>query len=298
MSGEEVARKRIALNNEIDRIAALVKAFKFQEAEESFTQVDELYRQLVTVINEKSEIHRRIIQNSKIKIDILSQNIADGLERRDIGKKQDGNIAFKCNWNDKNYQGVCSDSAYSHNQIYGGPWCLYSRCRQFVNLPVPPNDCCYEARALIDCSFGAGWDHDEYGNGIRPRKITSAREGKIALLTTKPPYTNKRLLIGAFLIEKVREDPDVETFIIGDKATKIDDMLQYEIEFWKYHKNPNKPDSTTWATLLFRYVSDVTVLGILEEYIDKKRKESKDTSEAERLVETLINSTNDQFRSR
>ncbi len=40
MSGEEVARARIALNNEIDRIAALVKGLKFQEAEENLSQVD------------------------------------------------------------------------------------------------------------------------------------------------------------------------------------------------------------------------------------------------------------------
>ena len=70
------------------------------------------------VINQKSEIHKRIIQNSKIKIHILYQNVENGLQRREAGKKEDGNIAFKCNWNDKNYQGICSNSAYRYNHIY------------------------------------------------------------------------------------------------------------------------------------------------------------------------------------
>lgn len=292
MNGEEVNRKRVALNDEIDRISILVNGLKFQEAQESFLKIDELFDQLVAVINQKSEIQQKIVLLSKIKINSLHQRIENGLQRREAGKKEDGNVAFKCNWNDKNYQGVCSDIAYRYNQIHGGTWCCFSKCRQFVDLPTPPDDCCYEARALIDCSFGAGWILDmKSGKSIRPKKIHSAREGKIALLTTEPPYIEKRLLVGAFLIEKVREDEGVETFIIGDKGTKIDDMLQYEIDFWKYYKNPNKPDSTKWLSPLFRYVSDVSVLGILEEYISKKREVSEDTEKAERLVEMLIGST-------
>ena len=293
MSGEEVARARIALDNEIDRIAALVKGLKFQEAEENLSQVDELYRQLAMVINQKSEVHKRIIQNSRIKINILYQNVENGLQRREAGKKEDGNIAFKCNWNDKNYQGICSDSAYQYNQIYGGPWCLYSRCRQFVDLPTPPDDCCYESRALIDCNFGAGWDHGPNGEPIYPRKIKSAKRGKIALLTTQTPDSQHRLIVGAFKIIKLVEDPGKETFLYGNKETVLEDMLKYEIRFWNYHKNPRNPGSQAWSTGLFRYVSDIAILGILEEYIDKKRKEYNDASKAEKLIKALKESTAD-----
>jgi hypothetical protein len=287
MSGEEVARARIALNSEIDRIAALVKSFKYQEAEENLSKVDQLYRQLVTVVNPQSEVHQRIIQNSRIKISILCQNVEDGLERREVGKKEDGNIAFKCNWNDRNYKGVCSAGAYQHNQIYGGPWCLYSRCRQYVNLVAPPNDCCYESRALIDCNFGAGWDHGPHGEPVRPRKIRSAKRGKIALLTTEPPESEHRLIVGAFKINKLVEDPGRETFLYGDKETMLDDMLKYDISFWNYHRNPRNPTSQAWSTGLFRYVSDIAIFGILEEYIDRKRKECSDASKAERLIKAL-----------
>jgi len=287
MSGEEVARARIALNDEIDTIAALVKGLKFQEAEENLPKVDQLYRQLTMVVNQNSEVHRRIIQNSRIKINTLYQNVEAGLQRREAGKKEDGNIAFKCNWNDKNYQGICSESAYQYNQIYGGPWCLYSRCRQFVDLPTPPDDCCYESRALIDCNFGAGWDHGPHGEPIYPRKIKSAKRGKLALLTTQPPNSQHRLIVGAFKIIKIVEDPGKESFLYGDRETMLDDMLKYGIHFWNYHKNPHNPDSQAWSTGLFRYVSDIAVLGILEEYLDKKRKECDDASKAEKLIKVL-----------
>ena len=64
-------------------------------------------------------------------------------------------------------------------------------------------------------------------------------------------------------------------------------MLQYEIEFWKYHKNPDNPDSMAWATGLFRYVSDVAVLGILEEYISKKSSQGGDITKAKELLTKL-----------
>jgi hypothetical protein len=287
MNGQEVARARIALNNEIDRITVLANSLNFQEAEEDLPKVEELYEQLAKVINQKSEVHKTIIQNCRIKLNILYQNVDNGLRKREAGKKEDGNIAFKCNWNDKNYQGICSEDAYQYNQIYGGPWCLLSRCRQFVNLPTPPYDCCYESRALIDCNFGAGWDHGLHGEPIRPRKIISAKLGKIALLTTQVPDSQNRFVVGAFNVTKLVEDPGKETFLYGDKETVLDDMLKYEIRFWDHHKNPHNPHSQAWATGLFRYVSDISVLGILEEYIDKKRIDGGNVVKAELLVEVL-----------
>ena len=160
-----------------------------------------------------------------------------------------------------------------------------------MNLPTPPDDCCYESRALIDCNFGAGWDHGPHGEPIHPRKIKSAKRGKIALLTTQPPDSQHRLIVGAFKIIKLVEDPGKETFLYGDKETVLDDMLKYGIRFWNYHKNPRNPDSQAWSTGLFRYVSDIAIFGILEEYMDKKRKECNDASKAEKLIKALKEST-------
>jgi len=287
MSGEAVARARIALFSEIDRTDTLVKGLQFQEAEDNLAKVDELYKQLVAVVDPNNLVHNRIMQRSRLRINILLQNIEHGLQRREVGKKEDGNIAFKCNWNDKDYMGICSESAYKYNQIWGGPWCLYSRCREFVNLQTPPDNCCYESRAMIDCNFGAGWDHGPHGEPINPRTIKSARQGKIALLTTQPPYLQDRLIVGAFKIIKLKEDPGQETFIYGDKETLLNDMFKYSIRFWDYHKNPRNPNSQSWATGLFRYVSDVAVLGILEEYINKKNSNGGDITKAKILIEAL-----------
>jgi hypothetical protein len=287
MSGEVVARARIALFHEIDKTNALINKQEFQEAEENLSKVDELWKQLATVLNLDSSVHKNIMMRSRIAISIVSQNIDSGLQRREAGKKEDGNIAFKCNWNDKNYMGVCSESAYKYNQLYGGPWCLYSRCRQFTNLQTPPDDCCYESRAMIDCNFGAGWDHGPHGEPLNPRTIKSARQGKIALLTTQPPHSQDRLVVGAFEIIKLKEDPGKETFIYGDKETLLNDMLNYKIHFWNYHKNPRKPRSQSWATGLFRYVSDIAVYGILEEYVNKKRGDGGDVTKAEELIKAL-----------
>ena len=42
-----------------------------------------------------------------------------------------------------------------------------------------------------------------------------------------------------------------------------------------------------WATGLFRYVSDVSIIGILEEYISKKSAEGGDTARTEELLSII-----------
>ena len=290
MSGQEVATARIALSNEINRIEKLVKEFMFQEAEENFPRIEKFYGDLMKLLNPNNKTHDNIRFNFRIRINMLSQSIENGLEKRDVGKKEDGNIALKCNWNDMNYKGICSEKAYDYNQALGGPWCLVSKCRQFVNLPVPPHNCCYESRAFIDCSFGAGWDHGPLGEPIYPRKIRSARRGKIAILTTQTPDSRERFVIGIFRIIKLVEDPGKETFLFGDKKTLLDDVLKYHIRFWDHHKNPNNPESQAWATGLFRYMADIAVFGILDEYITKKRANGEETNKAQSLLASLKDS--------
>lgn len=288
MNTANIANIRSALDNQLNKVDELIKSLKYQEAEQNLAEAEEIFEQLQTMLNPGNETHIRIEQNRQVRMDSLASRIGEGLKRREAGKKEDGNIAFKCNWNDKGYKGICSDAAYQYNQVYGGPWCRYQhgRCRRFVGCEPIPEDCCYEARALIDYKFGAGWDHDEYGNPIPggERKIRSARKGKIALLTTVPPGSPDRLIVGAFLIDRVLDDPGVETFIVGDRDFRLDDMLIYTIKFWNYHKNAVNPSSTAWATGLFRYVSDAAVLGILEEYIHKKSLIGGDTTKAKDLL--------------
>ncbi len=281
----------VALTNEVGRIQQLVAGLRYQEAENELSIAEQLLQQLEAAMDSSNVTQRQILQYRKIDMDALFRKVEDGLHRREAGKKEDGNIAFKCNWNDKGYKGVCSDEAYQYNLRYGGPWCTnqHGNCRDFVDFDPVPQDICYEARALIDCKFGAGWDHDQYGNPIPggERKIRSARKGKMALLTTIPPGISDRLVVGAFLIDKVLDDPAVETFIVGDRDFTLDDMLPCRIKFWDFHKNALNPSSTAWATGLFRYVSDVAVLGILEQYIHEKNSTGGDTTKAVDLLNRL-----------
>ena len=142
-------------------------------------------------------------------------------------------------------------------------------------------------QALQKLAFGAGWDHDSAGNPKRPRPIRDVRQGKIALLTTIPHWVKERLVIGAFLIKQVKDDPNKETYLSGEIETSLDDMIKFSIPFWKYHKNPNKPESTAWGQGLFRYVSDVSVLGILEAYRQGKLTSSGDTSKVDKIIDSL-----------
>jgi len=292
MGTADIANTRSTLDKQLDKVDRLIEGLKYQEANANLAKAEEIFQELQTMLNPANETHLRMEQNRQTRMDSLAGRIGDGLKRREAGKKDDGNVAFKCNWNDKGYKGICSDAAYEYNKIRGGPWCRHRlcKCRIFVGRHPVPEDCCYEARALTDCKFGAGWNHDEYGNPLPDgqRKIRSARKGKIALLTTIPQGSRDRLIVGAFLIDRVLDDPGVETFILGDKNLTLDDMLAYEIKFWKFHRNPRAPSSQAWATGLFRYVSDVAVLGILEEYIRKKSLTGGDTAKATDLLNRFM----------
>jgi hypothetical protein len=282
---------REKLGSIIDNINLLIAGKNYLEAEEHLDSAEQLFRQLVSIANPNLDTHSRVIEYRRIDLNYLASQIASGLERREAGKKQDGNLAFKCNWNDRGYKGLCSEEAYEYNSIFGGPWCVRShgKCREYVNAEIVPSDCCYEARALIDCKFAAGWDHDGYGRMIRPRKILSAKRGKIALLTTRRPNTDEtaRLVVGAFPIISVHDDPGEETWILGNSELTLDDMLKYEIRFWDHYINPNNPNALAWATGLFRYVGDVTVFGILEDYLAKKIANRENTAVVDQLIDML-----------
>jgi hypothetical protein len=288
MSREDIVRRRTALDQEIREVNRLIHNRKLQEAEERMHRVEGLFKELEDVIDHSNQIQARILWNERSELRVLTHDIEEGLDRREAGKKENGNIAFKCNWNDKGYKGVCSDDAYQVNIDRDRRWCCvqHGKCREYVDV-FPPPLVCYESRALLDCNFGAGWDHDENGEGKRPRKIQSVRQGKVALLTTESPTNDERLLIGAYAIAQVRDDPGVETFVLGDKNTALDDMLEYEIRFWDHYKNPNNPQPTAWGTGLFRYLSDFTVRGILEEYRSKAQQKGKDTSRVEQLMKLV-----------
>ncbi len=278
---------REQLNSLIVQIEDLIKRLAFQEAEKKLQDINEVYERLGELSKPDSPTQQKVLLIRSIRIQALESQIQAGLERREIGKRGDGNIAFKCNWNDAGYKGICSDPVYNVNKRTPRSQCSRSNCRDYVGKFPPENDCCYECQALRNDSFGAGWDHDEIGKLLRPRHIWDARKGKVAFLTTIPHWSTERLVVGAYIIREVKDDPYQETFLLGDADTALDDMLGYGISFWQYHKNPYKPESQAWGQGLFRYVSDIAALGILEAYRASTVIQNGDASKVDRILESL-----------
>ena len=85
----------------------------------------------------------------------------------------------------------------------------------------------------------------------------------------------------------MKDDSKSETYLYGDEATALDDMLGHKIKFWRYHKNPYRPESQAWGQGLFRYISNVAVLGILEEYRQHRIDSNLETSRVDSLIAVL-----------
>lgn len=284
---DEFRGVREKLDSVIGQVEGLIQRMAFQEAQQQLAETNSLYGHLRQLSRLDSSVHRTVLENRFHRIEDLRRSIQAGLARREAGKREDSNLAFKCNWNDAGYKGICSTQVYETNRRVPRSQCSRSNCRDYVGRPPPVDDCCYECDALRRFSFGAGWDHDDDGRPLRPRHIWNARRGKVALLTTIPHGQSNRVVVGAFQIVTVKDDPHRETYIHGDANTALDDMLRFHIPFWRYHKNPNKPDSQAWGQGLFRYVSDVAVLGILEAYREAQVDSGGDVTRVEALIHTL-----------
>ncbi|MFC1868763.1 hypothetical protein ACFL0H_11610 [Thermodesulfobacteriota bacterium] len=231
-------------------------------------------QQLVRNLSKSAQgtIQERSVTNLATRIKSLSENIKNILSKRESGKKGSGNIALKCNWNDRDYKAPCSAEAYKHNINEGRAWCSSPscKCREYGEAVNIQNHPCYESIALKEMYFGAGWDHTR--DRRQPRHIHNVKEDRIAILTTRPPGTEEadRLVIGCLFINQVIDDPCEETKIYGDKEKSIE--IPFEkiiIRFWEYYKNPGAEDVILWASGLFRYVSNGTVMSILKG-IDKQ----------------------------
>jgi len=285
--GKRFGQVREELESAIKRTNSNIASLQFQTAEEQIQDVNDLFDNLTKLANSESAVQQRALQRIATDIQNAEVDIQNGLARREAGKREAGNVAFKYNWNDAGYKGICSDDVYEINRKSVRTECARSNCRDFVGKPPPIDECCYECQALRVFKFGAGWDHDENNIAVRPRHIKDVRKGRIAILTSIPHWAKERLVIGAFQISLVKEDSKSETYLYGDETTAIDDMLSYQIEFWRHHKNPYKPESQAWGQGLFRYISNVAILGILEEYRQKRMEHGLNTNNVDVLIAAL-----------
>lgn len=228
------------------------------------------------------EFQNRVVSNRAFDLESLAKKVDAMLSKREAGKREDGNIALKCNWNDKHYKAPCSLLAHDFNLLQGRAWCSspLCKCRDYSDNVSLKNHPCYESIALKEMFFGAGWDHT--GERTQPRHIHSVRNGRMAILTTRPPGADEkdRLIIGCLLLNNVVDDPGEETKIYGDASRSLEvDYSGIKVRFWDFYKNAGEENLILWASGLFRYISDETVLNILrgigEQYKNSGREVSK-----------------------
>jgi hypothetical protein len=269
---------REKIENIIEETKALIDKKSIFESSKSIEEA----QNLILKLKEKAEndVQDRAVLRLASQLEYLAEEIDDILSKREAGKKEDGNVAFKCNWNDRRYAAACTQKAYEFNIDQGRAWCNSPecRCREYVNKIVTIEDhCCYESIALKEMYFGAGWDHT--GERNQPRHIYSVRQGRMAILTTRPPGAEEkdRLIIGCLFIDKAQDDPGAETKIYGDREKSI--VIDYDkikIKFWDYYKNAGAPKLILWASGLFRYITDGTVLNILKGIGEKYKNSGED----------------------
>lgn len=279
------------LRQEIDCLIKEAKDWvKRKSIFESNKRVEEAESLLVNLRQMmKGEVQKRSVFNLTVELENLAKTVDDILSKREAGKKEDGNVAFKCNWNDKHYRAPCSQEAYEFNIRHGRVWCTSPecKCRQYVNAEVTMDDHpCYESVAVKEMYFGAGWDHT--GERNQPRHIYSVRQDRMAILTTRPPGAREedRVIIACLSLTEVRDDPDAETKVFGDKEKSLEiDYDKIKVYFWDYYKNAGAPDLKVWSSGLFRYISDETVLNILRGVGEKYKNSRRDTKKAIDLIQ-------------
>lgn len=280
----------IKLREKIEALIAETRDWVKQKSiNESSIRLDALRSLLFNLNNiAANQVQKKAVLRLRQDIDILDRQVENIYSKREAGKKQDGNLAFKCNWNDNHYKAPCSETAYNSNLVEGRAWCSHklSKCRTYTEEVTLENNPCYESIALKEMYFGAGWDIT--GDSIKYRQIHSVKSNRLAILTTRRPYTDEkdRMIVGILYINQVIDDDNTETKIFGDKNKSI--AVDYDkifLKFWDYYKNPNAENSIFWGTGLFRYLSNDTVLSMLKDIGEKFNSNKMDTS----IVNLLIN---------
>ena len=132
----------------IEKASEWVRKKSYSESCERHEKAERLLIKLREIA--ENDIQEKAVLRLNAELEYLGESIDDMLSKREAGKKEDGNIAFKCNWNDKGYKDICSQEAYKFNIEKGRAWCSSpdSKCRSFKRGPTLAEHPCYEAIAL------------------------------------------------------------------------------------------------------------------------------------------------------
>jgi hypothetical protein len=188
----------------------------------------------------------------------------------DMGSNSDGNVAFKCAWNDAQYKDKCSDCPNTN------PSCA----QQWIH--VTPKEC-WERHIFEDWEFGVGEN----------RHINQAKKGKVVVFTTKKPFSNHKIVFGVARlknIEKERHYPAYFPFseswsdiVLIDPELTVAIPNSIDINFEKYYDK-------RWSQGLFRYLSDDivrTILFRIKSEMQAAKCSPQDLHKLEQLISSL-----------
>ena len=202
------------------------------------------------------------------------------------------NVAHKLNYcnggqNEKQvgYYGVCSEDIIRYNiEEKHRVWCSNPKCRCFqyysgkisyqdIINDYPEEWPCYESATLMNWKVSAGANKDG-----TPRKIKSAEEKSLCVLTTLLPKTKEeeRIIIAAFIIDEVfTGDDEAEGHVTADKDYCLELSLNEakQLHFWDYYVNPYHPEKKAWGTGLIRYFNDEIAAKMLSRMVEVKSDE-------------------------
>ena len=187
----------------------------------------------------------------------------------------DRNLAFKCNWMDTDYEKPCGKIGRRYNIFeVERTWCtqIDNECRRLEEgkTDIVTDEPCYECGIFSKLDFGAGIQQTEKnaGKGIH---INNKMVGKLALFTTRNPNEgeDERKIFGFFRIKDFYSDPvSGATHVKGDREMTLKVPIDSRLDFWDFYRNKNTPKKV-WSSLLFRYLSDETVLKFLQAQLNK-----------------------------
>ena len=157
--------------------------------------------------------------------------------------KRDGNVAFKCAWNNKGYKTKCDGCPPGVT-----PTCSERRIHVHPELP----ESCWEMNLFNIWEFGSGDN----------RSIKDAKKDKVAIFTTKMANSDHRSVMAVTRIKDIRRHElgscPHGTFwsdiVVGDPELSV--KMPIDINFEDFYQR-------SWRQGLFRYLQDDKVRTIL-----------------------------------
>lgn len=297
ITNKKVQHSRFGDGIIVEVINAHIK-IKFQDKIRTFIFPDSFLSAYLTTEDEELNIfvNNKSAEKSSKKEDVkkLQDIITIQKLKNKHTIKNNMNIAFKCNYcngglNDEQvgFSGICSDILLEWNTKHY-VWCSNEKClcKRYINGEISRKDLeekndvnskkpvCYESRMLIDWKASAGVFRSGNRKG-NPMRLRRAEKNSLCFLTTKGPSQEEkdRYIFGVFLIDKKFEGDSTNTGYVSTTSNykiKLSPIEAKKILFWKYYKNPNKPEKIFWGTGLHRYIENRIAAIILKDIMDIK----------------------------